>query len=423
MKRTKLILILLLFLSLVFAQQSRSLENYLKWLSTSKDLRVENAQFTVKVKQPLDHFSKKSEMFEQRIFVKHVGFDRPVVIVTEGYDARPGRGSELTQILKCNEIVVEHRFFAESKPAKLDWNYLTVQQSAADLHQIVELFKKYYKGKWINTGISKGGQTTLIHRYFYPNDVDVSVPYVAPLNLSVEDERIYNFLDNVVGTKEQRDKVTEFQRLLLQRRDDILPILKTYSDEKKFTFRKGIELSYEYMVMEFSFGFWQWGNGDVSGLPKKDASAKELFDALLKSGGIDFFADQSRIDDPFNYQAYYQLGFYGYKTEKFKDLLKHIKGNYGHNREFVSQDVPPFDGSVMHKMNEWIKEKGNNILYIYGEYDTWNATAVEPGNKTNALKMVLPKGNHGTRIKHFTGDDKGKIYSTLEKWLEIKIDR
>ena len=66
--------------------------------------------------------------------------------------------------------------------------------AAADHHRIVEVLKLIYPGKWIGTGISKGGQTAMFHRYFYPEDVDISVPYVAPLNFSTEDQRFIHFL-------------------------------------------------------------------------------------------------------------------------------------------------------------------------------------------------------------------------------------
>ena len=67
--------------------------------------------------------------------------------------------------------------------------------------------------------MSKGGQTLYFKR-FYPNDVNAAVPYVAPVNLAAEDPRIYMFL-NSVGTEECRDKIKQFQRAFLLKRDEI----------------------------------------------------------------------------------------------------------------------------------------------------------------------------------------------------------
>ena len=37
----------------------------------------------------------------------------------------------------------------------------------------------------------------IFYRYFYPNDVDLSIPYVAPINNAYEDKRLYKFMKNL----------------------------------------------------------------------------------------------------------------------------------------------------------------------------------------------------------------------------------
>ena len=84
-------------------------------------------------------------------------------------------------LFKTNMIEVEHRYFGESIPfmqddstitdETLNWDYMTARNEAADLHRVNQLFKKIYEGKWIATGISKGGQTAMLYRTFYPDDV------------------------------------------------------------------------------------------------------------------------------------------------------------------------------------------------------------------------------------------------------------
>lgn len=139
------------------------------------------ARFT----QPLDHRHPEKGSFSQRVIVFHVGFDRPTVLVTEGYQAGyalyPRYREELSKMLNANMIFVEYRYFDQSTPDPKDWQYLTAEASADDLHAVRQAFGTIYPGKWIATGISKGGQTTLLYRTFYPEDVDVSVPYVALL--------------------------------------------------------------------------------------------------------------------------------------------------------------------------------------------------------------------------------------------------
>ena len=122
--------------------------------------------------------------FKQRVILSHVGFDRPTVLVTEGYAAHyathPRYQEELSKLFNANLVFVEYRYFGESMPKPCNWDYLTVENSLYDLHHVTTTLKQLYDEKWIATGISKGGQTTMFYRTYFPDDVDISVPYVAP---------------------------------------------------------------------------------------------------------------------------------------------------------------------------------------------------------------------------------------------------
>jgi len=56
---------------------------------------------------------------------------------------------------------------------------------------------------------------------------------------------------------------------------------------------------------------------------------------------------------------------------------------------------------------------------------TWGACAPTPKATVDALNMVLKGGAHGTRIKHFSPKDQGKIYQKLQEWLgrEVLINK
>jgi hypothetical protein len=84
---------------------------------------------------------------------------------------------------------------------------------------------------------------------------------------------------------------------------------------------------------------------------------------------------------------------------------------------------PQFDCSLMQKINSFIQKHANNMIFIYGENDTWSAPAVQLTGETNSIKMVKEGGSHRTRIKHFSDKDKEIIFSTLEDWLDYKIER
>ena len=270
---------LFLFVSFAFysaiISQPKELFNKLKSFNeiveikeVGKDSSVSES-YEVYILQPLDHNNPAGPKFKQRIFISHKDENLPVVFVTEGYSARGNRPYELTRLLNANQIVVEHRYFGNSVPENKDWQFLNIKQSADDYHRIVKLFKQIYVGKWISTGISKGGQTTLFYKRFYPNDVDVAVPYVAPVNVAQEDPRIYIFL-NSVGTEECRNKMTQFQRAFLSRRDEIMPMLMREAETNNTRFFLDWDELYEFWVFEYSFAFWQWGSATCEEIPLPD---------------------------------------------------------------------------------------------------------------------------------------------------------
>lgn len=166
--------------------------------------------YEIKVKQALDHKDTSLGFFEQRVFVAFKSNTNPVVFIPEGYGANYAANknyiNELSPMLNANQICVEHRYFGESWPDSVNWDYLTAKNAAADHHKLVELLSPFFSGKWVSTGISKGGQTEVYHRTWYPNDVDATVAYVCPLSFNIEDGRHEPLIRKVPGTKAIRKK-------------------------------------------------------------------------------------------------------------------------------------------------------------------------------------------------------------------------
>ncbi len=370
--------------------------------------------------QNVDHDNKKSEKFNQQVIINHVGFDRPTIVILEGYDLYSTKAGELSKLLNANQITIEHRFFNKSRPNSIPWEFLNIKQAAIDQHNIIQSLKSIYPGKWISTGISKGGQTTMYHRRFFPDDVDASVAYVAPFNFEREDPRIAEHL-NTVGTKECRDKVLDFQTLLFEKKSEILPLVKERAQEKEYTFNlTGIERAYDLNVLEYSFAFWQW-SGDCNKIPESKASIEDIFNHWTSVSSFSWFCDQKDDTDLlFTYQALSEIGFYDYDITPFREYLEDSV-NITFDFKIPSHINYDFNAESMQDIKKWIQESGNYMLYIYGEYDPWAATAVNPSENTIAVKMVNPGGNHRTRIKSFPDNMKDSIYDILENWSGVEI--
>ncbi|HNX06291.1 MAG TPA: S28 family serine protease [Bacteroidales bacterium] len=380
-------------------------------------------KYLVLIKQWLDPMDTAAGTFVQRVFVSHYAFEAPTVLVTEGYAGtyaeREDYTEELTGIFKTNQILVEHRYFGKSTPAVKDWKYLTAANAAADHHRVVSVFKNLYKNKWINTGISKGGQTALIHRTLYPDDVDISVCYVGPLCFGVEDGRHEPFLHSKVGSASDRQKIQDFQMEVLKRRNKIFPLFKKFCTEKKYVFHLPLQEIYDYCVLEFSFSFWQWG-WKSSAIPSSSASNTDMFNFLIRVCGPDYFADDGQdYSQSFFVQAARELGYYGYDTEPFKKYLK-IKSAKGYlEKIFLPKGLKvEFDSTISMKCQHFLDTRDEKMIFIYGEYDPWSAPAVEFSGKTNMLKAVCPGGSHATRIRSFDDKQEQEIIGRIKTWLE-----
>ena len=375
--------------------------------------------FDIRLRQPLDHDHPERGRFKQRILLSHTNVTSPVVLVTEGYSIGKNYVDELVDILNGNEIRVEHRYFGKSRPDSMVWEYLNIRQAAADHHRIVELFKRIYTGKWISTGWSKGGQTALIHRHFFPDDVDATVAYDAPLNLALQEPRIDAFFDTV-GTKYCRNKLIALQRLALENKRLLLPLFKWYSQGRGYRYSIGLEKAFEYIVLEYPFSFWQYHFIDCGDIPSEDAPADSILEHLRRVVSFWSYSDGA-MKSAAMYQIVTQLGYYGYITKNVRDLLS--DDDYP-NKAYAPQDGDlTYDSEPMKRLDAWLQEYGHRILYIYAGRDPWAAPGIELTGSADALKMTLKGGNHFTFIHSFPNEEKEKILNTLERWLGVKIVR
>ena len=401
----------------------------------------------IMVKQPLDHLHPELGSFQQRVVLSNLDLEQPVVFITEGYGgaygATPKYLNELCPLLKANQLFVEHRFFGKSVPDSIDWKYLTVENAAADHHHIVEIFKPVYKKKWISTGISKGGETVLYHRALYPNDVEISVPYVAPVNFSVEEKRHDLFIRHKAGSASDRKNIFRCQKEFLKRKQQLMPLFEQLCKEKNYKFRVSTSEIYDYCVLEFAFSFWQWGrpvadipvpiaslpmvydgvstsNPLVPVIPVATTNDKEFFNYLVKICSPEYFDEESgKATFPFFVQALKQLGYYGYNPKPFKGLME-LSDTKGYIFKLF---MPPsanfnYDPTMSLLVQKYLRKDADKILLIYGGNDPWSASSAKTSGNKKILKVVQPGGSHRTRIGTLPEKQRELVMQTLEKWMK-----
>ncbi len=427
MKRhlSTILVFLILGISTLWAQP---LKQRLDALSKTYDFTFEkletNSDFSEKYliyfKQPVDYQRGSVDTFNQRVFISHRSFDKPVVFITEGYDANPAVRKdfeyELTHYLDANQVCVEHRYFSESKPDTLVWKFLTTENAATDHHRIAQLIKEIYSGKLVATGISKGGQTTNFFKYYYPEDADICVPYVAPVAFSSEDKRVYPFLASV-GDSVCRNTIFNYQINMLKNKEAYLPTFIELAKNKQLTYSMGYIKAYDLLVFEYPFAFWQWGTTDCNNIPDSTEKADKMIFHLDKVAGLDWISEQGiEKMQPFFYQAMSEIGMYGYDIEPFKQYTSYTS-DVVFDFTLPNGETVLFHPEFMQRVDMYLRHHARNMIFIYGEYDPWSATAVELGGQTNAIKVVKKGGSHRTRINNLPENQRQQILDSLNAWL------
>lgn len=374
--------------------------------------------FQIDVLQYVDHRSTSGQTFLQRVYLSHSGESSPMVFAPSGYESIPESNQEIARVLGANCLAVTHRYFEGSKPNPLDWKYLTIEQAAADHHRIVTLFKQIYGGIWISSGASKSGETVLHHRRFYPNDVQATIAYVAPILFDPHDQRVLQFLDTV-GDEACRNRIKEFQRRLLEKRDEIMTYLRQYFQQSNLTVSMDMNAVFEYAVIDYAFLFWQYHKLDCSSIPDTGASVEEMFDHFKEVGLLTRFSDKNiSFYEPYCYQCMTEIGGAAFWVDHLRDLLLYVKEPT--NGDFAPKNVQcVYNPAIVTDILHWLQTEGNNIIYIYGSIDPWTAGAIELTGETNALKIIQEGGDH--RIKIADLDDAAVVYATLEQWLGIPV--
>jgi hypothetical protein len=401
----------------------KKLENIPGVLSV-KEMSVEpyKEYFEIYFKQYIDYKDVSKGTFNQRVLLGHTGYDNPMIVEIQGYNIWTSKQGELSKLFNGNQLTIEHRFFKDSKPkGEIPWKSLTIRNSAEDQHIIIQAIRKIYdNNKWISTGISKGGQTTIIHRYFYPNDVDVAIPYVAPHNLTREDPRINEFL-NAVGTKSCRDKILAFQNLCFENLDKMMPFMDDYCEVNKYSFNDvgGKRRALELTILEYSFAFWQWGSTKEEDIPTSAKDLKLLFNHLVKKGDPGFFEDKSiEFQRPYFWAAMTEMGIYDYDITPFRKYLKDTKNvTFIHTMPKGLEDTV-FDGRTVKRIYDWLQTDAASMIFIYGGLDTWGSTGVDLGSNTKCKKYVMPTGHHGTRIRTFNENMRKDIIKSIYEMIK-----
>ncbi|WAX79898.1 S28 family serine protease [Streptomyces sp. KMM 9044] len=385
--------------------------------------------FVLEYTQPVDHRRPSKGTFQQRITVLHKDVARPTVFFTGGYHvSTTPRRSEPAQIVDGNQVSMEYRFFTPSRPDPADWSTLDIWQAASDQHRIHRALKEIYSKNWISTGGSKGGMTATYYERFYPRDMDGVVAYVAPNDVVDKEDSAYDRFFRKVGTEECRTRLNGVQREALVRREALSEKYEALAAGNGYTFDTvgSLDKAYEAVVLDYVWGFWQYGSvADCAQIPADagNATDDEIWTSVDTISGFSFYTDQGLSPyTPYYYQAGTQLGA---PTIRFPHIeKKYVRYGYQPPRDFVPRSIPmTFDPRAMRDVDTWVRHNARQMLFVYGENDPWGAEPFRLGKGArDSYVMTAPGMNHGANVAGLPDGERALATARILDWAGVAPD-
>ena len=431
--------------------------------------------------QPLNHSQPGSALFPLRALITVFKDNDPTMAVNHvyasGYNIAEVYGpdsafladkndctTEIAWRYHANYIQIEHRYFQYSAPSEC-WTRLDdlrAEEAAADFHNLFVALKKVLKGKYVMSGVSKGGITTLLQHKFYPEDMDIYVPYSAPFFNTDRDLEMQKYWYNTGWNKEYRDMFMTIRKEGINNSDNIYPIYaKMYGGAK--TQGRRDSLYCHYMLSIAAFGNNEHAYSDTASL------RRQLYqnDSIMKEKGVPPYGDTvyaymlyqtkfslmefpqwldtlRKYPDPeqapkrtlrhnvlrpfgitaqewwldtiqgeaYEYQSKCELGFYDYRFDMIIDnpTTAQTFNNYWVQHAGCVRDLSnpyyrslTFNPALYNETMAATQNATKPIVLIYGEDDNWTGAAVKDEfvNGTNVRKFILPAQNH---LVSFTSD-------------------
>jgi hypothetical protein len=380
--------------------------------------------FFLTFRQAVDHRNPHGPTFEQRLQLLHRDASRPMILHTTGYNMPEyAFRSEPTVLVDGNQISVEQRFFTPSRPNPANWKKLDIWQAATDHHKIVQALKPLYRGKWLSTGASKGGMTSVYHRRFYPRDVDGVVAYVAPNDANNKQDKAYDdFFASVGSTPVCRTALENLQKEALTRRTAMVDLYDQFAAANDLHFDQvfgSTDKAFEMTVLDTEWAFWQYSlESDCGAVPARTASDQEIFDFIEQVAGFEFYADEAILFyEPYYYQAATQLGWPQPKFKYLKGLL-HYPNLYVANSSLPAELRSKHDPWPMADVDHWVSNDSSQMLFVYGSDDPWGAEPFHP-SRHDSYTYTAPGANHGANIAKLNPADKAAATATVLRWAGV----
>ena len=360
------------------------------------------SQYSMFILQPVNHDQPGGDKFKQKVCILFRGYDRPTIMVTEGYLwSGFGDAEDIGTNLNANMVHVEHRNFGESyNQDKGKWAYETSAQASADLHAVYQALKPIFKGKWMSVGTSKNGETSMDYAYYYPNDMDLAAAFCSPFNFSLADKRFGKYLFNEVSTEELRYRMKKSLRSALEGGEEGLYQLACDQCKEMSmsapSFYEYVFNCFDTFFMIFQYTLPNKHKEQIEAITKDNQSLiTEICNTIESNRSSDIYTyfvdcakEQGCPDPGYDFFADVLEGT-GFKAEDVLTSLLHEEDRWL---------VKYYDNSLRVRMGEdFFINSTKPLLFFYSKDDPWTGGQPEKIGP-NVKKVINPVGIHSSKI-------------------------
>ena len=392
-------------------------------------------------KQLIDHDNPSLGTFKQQVVLTFVGKDAHTILHTEGYaltgaitavDHNHNRldsisaphllwalskdyGADNEFDLNC--VQVEYRYHGFSLPEgdKNSFKYLSAEQQSKDLHAIVTDLKKALitgDGKWLSTGVSKNGMTSAQYAYYDElngwNDIDVYVPFVAPIPTQHYDDRIGEYMI----TESSKERLPDLERAYRTLVDDravadatIAAYAKVFEQENGMKLPKDSAFLYTLCrLMSNLFGVQSYGdfNTWTKFIPDENSTPEDYAEFFMLSDNDNRIYRKTynargplgKRQDPFDVQIFIDQGNLAYNYTWYLEGKLLSESDKQYFKDLMAANVnAPFVDLQMDLLNN-LETTDKKMIWVYGGDDPWTGAAIPDPVNPNVKKYIVPHGSH-----------------------------
>ena len=360
--------------------------------------------YELRFRQPVDHKNPGQKTFEQLVTIKFRGFDRPAILVTNGYFWQGWSrdiGASLGDAIGANIVEVEHRNFGKSMADDPQWTCETGWQVSTDLHEVYLALKPVLTGKWMSTGLSKDGETSVDYCYYYPDDMQLCTAFCSPFHTSLYDLRPGKYMMDESGTAEERQAMKTGIRRYLQGGEQGL--YKTFCDSVAKR-QKPVPTFTEYVFNVFEVYFSAFSYYHGADRKQQMAYADDTEEVLFQKWYSLLESNRDTVFNTYIIDCYKEQGFYTNDYEQFSDLLDGTSFDKTKvNLTYLSPSdrwiADTYDNShFLSILNDFLPQTSTPTLLVYSKEDPWTGARPPVINPVTTKMLINPDGIHSDNI-------------------------